>query len=60
MSTEDEDKTKGKMNKAVGTAKEKLGEATDNKDLENEGDAQKLKGRGQDVKGEAKGALKDD
>ena len=60
MGSENEDKAKGAMNKAAGTAKEKLGDATDDKQMEDEGSTQKLKGRGQDVKGEAKGALKDD
>ncbi len=57
--SEQEDKTKGTLNKVAGEAKDKLGDATDNQDLQNEGKGQKLKGHGQDAKGEAKGALKD-
>ncbi len=57
--SEAEDKTKATANKAAGSVKESVGEATDDQDLQNEGAAQKLKGRGQEVKGEAKGALKD-
>ncbi|MBB3711683.1 uncharacterized protein YjbJ (UPF0337 family) [Limimaricola variabilis] len=57
--SEHDDKAKGAMNKAAGAAKDKLGDATGDKDLQNEGKAQKLKGHGQDMKGEAKRALKD-
>lgn len=57
--SEHEDKAKGAMNKAAGEAKDKLGDATNDQDLKDEGKAQKLKGHGQDIKGEAKGALKD-
>ncbi|WP_242665554.1 CsbD family protein [Limimaricola soesokkakensis] len=57
--SEHEDKAKGAMNKAAGAAKDAIGDATGDKDLQNEGKAQKLKGHGQDIKGEAKGALKD-
>lgn len=57
--SEHDDKAKGAINKAAGAAKDKLGDATGDKDLQNEGKAQKLKGHGQDMKGEAKRALKD-
>ncbi|WP_070154981.1 CsbD family protein [Sphingobium phenoxybenzoativorans] len=53
------DKLSAAGNKAVGSAKEAIGKATDNDKLVAEGAAQKLKGTGQDVKGSVKGALGD-
>lgn len=53
------DKMKATGNKVAGTVKEKVGDMTDNHDLQAEGEAQKLKGSGQDVKGSVKGALGD-
>lgn len=49
---------KGKANKAAGSVKEGIGDATDNKDLEAEGKAQKTKGKVQDKVGDVKTAAK--
>ena len=48
------DKIQGKVHQAVGKVKEKVGQATDNPDLEEEGTAQKLKGKVQDKVGDVK------
>ncbi|MHA0337290.1 CsbD family protein [Sphingomonas aquatilis] len=53
------DKLDAAGNKIAGKAKELFGEATGNERLEAEGEAQQLKGTGQDVKGSVKGALGD-
>ncbi|MBU0779415.1 CsbD family protein [Loktanella salsilacus] len=54
------DKMKAAGNKAAGSVKEAIGDATDNERLEAEGKAQKAKGAVQDVTGTVKGALGDD
>ena len=54
------DKVKAAGNKAAGTVKEAIGDATDNERLQAEGKAQKAKGAVQDVTETAKGALGDD
>lgn len=53
------DKLAAAGNKVAGNVKEAIGKATDNERLEAEGEAQQLKGTGQDVKGSVKGALGD-
>ncbi|MES2339999.1 MAG: CsbD family protein [Pseudomonadota bacterium] len=53
------DKVSAAANTVAGTVKEEIGKATDNAQLEAEGEAQQLKGTGQDVKGSVKGALGD-
>lgn len=53
------DKISAAGNKLAGNAKEAIGKATDNERLTAEGQAQQLKGTGQDVKGSVKGALGD-
>ncbi|MGN5375064.1 CsbD family protein [Sphingomonas hankookensis] len=53
------DKLAAAGNKVAGNVKEAVGKATDNERLEAEGEAQQLKGTGQDVKGSVKGALGD-
>ena len=53
------DKAKAAANKAAGSIKEVLGDATDNEKLEAEGKAQHLKGIAQDVSGTVKGAVGD-
>lgn len=53
------DKLKAAGNKVAGSVKEAAGKATGNAELEAKGDAQQLKGTGQDVKGSIKGALGD-
>ena len=47
------DKIKGNVNEAVGRAKQE----SDNPDTRDEGAGQELKGKGQQVKGEIKGAI---
>jgi uncharacterized protein YjbJ (UPF0337 family) len=53
------DKLKAAGNKAAGSVKEAVGNATDNERLVAEGKAQKAKGTAQDVAGSVKGALGD-
>ena len=49
------DRIKGNVNKAVGEAKQN----SDDPAVREEGDAQKLKGTGQDLKGKVKGIIND-
>lgn len=53
------EKAKGAANKAVGSVKDAVGDATGNERLQAEGKAQKLKGDTQHASGEIKGALGD-
>jgi uncharacterized protein YjbJ (UPF0337 family) len=53
------DKVKAAGNKIAGGVKQAVGENTNDPNLAAEGDAQRLKGTGQDVKGSIKGALGD-
>ncbi len=53
------DKVAAAGNKIAGNVKEAIGKATDNEQLTAEGEAQQVKGTGQDVKGSVKGALGD-
>ncbi len=53
------DKIAAVGNKVAGNVKEAVGKATDNHELEAKGQAQQLKGTGQDVKGSIKGAVGD-
>lgn len=53
------DKIAAAGNKLAGNVKEAIGKATDNDKLVAEGEAQQVKGTGQDVKGSVKGALGD-
>ena len=53
------DKVSAAANKAVGSAKEAIGDNNHDPDMKAEGQAQQLKGTGQDVKGSVKGALGD-
>lgn len=53
------DKIKGAVNETVGTVKQKIGEATDRPELEGEGIAQQMKGKGQGMLGEAKEKVAD-
>ena len=50
------DKIKGNINEAAG----KLKQGSDNPNVRDEGAAQELKGKGQQLKGKIKGALGDD
>ncbi len=53
------DKAKAAGNKAAGATKEAIGRNSGDPDLAAEGQAQKAKGTGQDIKGSIKGALGD-
>jgi uncharacterized protein YjbJ (UPF0337 family) len=53
------DRVKGAAKDAMGTAKEKVGEATGDERLQDEGAADKLEGKGQGVVGKAKEAVGD-
>ncbi|HDY98888.1 MAG TPA: CsbD family protein [Pseudomonas sabulinigri] len=53
------DKIKGKYNETVGEAKSDIGKATDNEELQGEGELQKIKGKGETAKGNVKDKLKD-
>jgi uncharacterized protein YjbJ (UPF0337 family) len=50
---------KGKFNEAKGDIKQAVGRATDNPSLINEGTADKVKGKAQQVVGHAKDAVRD-
>ncbi len=54
------DKTKGNANEAAGEIKKQVGEATNDRETQAEGEAQKNKGKAQQFKGEVKGKLGDD
>ena len=54
------DKVAAAGNKIAGNVKEGVGHATDDPQLEAEGEAQQAKGTAQDIKGSVKGALGDD
>lgn len=51
------EKTKGVANEIAGNTKQAVGDATDNKSLENEGHAQETKGEAQNLNGEIEGKL---
>ena len=53
------DKLKAAGNKIAGEVKEHLGAHNNDPDLAAEGEAQQLKGTGQDIKGSVKGAFGD-
>jgi uncharacterized protein YjbJ (UPF0337 family) len=55
----EKEELKGKLNRAKGAAKEKVGELTDNPDLQAEGAADKLRGNAQEAFGGAKRKAKD-
>ena len=52
------DKITGNANEAIGNVKEDICKATDNPRLEGEGLAQQIKGKGQQLKGDVKDAIK--
>ena len=52
------DKVKGTINDFAGSLKERVGRATQNQDLENEGTIQKTKGKIQKVSGAIQDAVK--
>ena len=53
------DKIKGVTNEAIGKAKQGIGEATGSERLQGEGVIQEVKGKGQQVLGDAKEATKE-
>ncbi|MBA3831411.1 MAG: CsbD family protein [Chthoniobacterales bacterium] len=54
MNSSSEDKTKGTVKKAIGTVKEKTGQAVGNRDLEARGTAEKAEGKVQKKVGDVK------
>ncbi len=54
MDDSTKDKIEGNANQATGSVKEKVGEATNNPDLQDEGTVDKLKGKVQEKVGEIK------
>ena len=54
MSTPNKDEVKGKWEQAKGWVKDKAGEATNDADLEAEGEAQRAAGEGQEAWGKTK------
>lgn len=54
MEDSTKDKIKGNVDQASGTAKEKLGQATNDPDLEDEGTGEKTKGKVQEKVGDIK------
>lgn len=53
------DIAKGKMNEIKGDVKQSIGNATDNPRMENEGAADKVKGKAQQAVGHGKEAVRD-
>ena len=54
-----QDRIKGAAKDAMGTAKEKAGQATDNEDLEAKGKGDKMEGKAQGAMGKAKEKVDD-
>jgi uncharacterized protein YjbJ (UPF0337 family) len=54
MKSSTKDKVKGKLNKAAGSAQEKAGRATGNRDMEDRGTARKVGGKIRDKVGDVK------
>lgn len=54
MNSSTKDKIEGNLDQAVGTVKEKAGQATNNPDLQDRGTAQKISGKVQDKVGDIK------
>ena len=54
MEESTEDKVQGNVNQATGTAKEKIGQATNDPDMQDEGTLEKLKGKAQEKIGDIK------
>lgn len=59
MSIPNNDEVEGKVDRAVGAVKDKVGEATGNRDLEAEGEAQNAEGKGQETWGKLKRGVGD-
>ena len=54
MEESTKDKIQGNVNQATGTAKEKIGQATNDPDMQDEGTMEKLKGKVQEKVGDIK------
>ena len=54
MEESTKDKVQGNVNQATGTAKEKIGQATNDPDMQDEGTMEKLKGKVQEKVGDIK------
>ena len=54
MEESTKDKVQGNVNQATGAAKEKIGQATNDPDMQDEGTVEKLKGKVQDKVGDIK------
>ena len=54
MSIPNNDEVEGKLDRAVGAVKDKVGEATGNRELEAEGEAQNAEGKGEEAWGKLK------
>ena len=54
MEDSTKDKVQGNVNQASGSVKEKVGEATNNPDMQDEGTVEKLKGKVQEKVGDIK------
>jgi uncharacterized protein YjbJ (UPF0337 family) len=54
-----EDKIRGSVNDAIGAVKTTAGEATDNEELQQEGEGQQVKGKAQKLLGDAKDIVGD-
>lgn len=59
MSTPNKDEVEGKLDQAAGWVKGKVGEATDDKSLEAEGETQNTKGHTQETWGKVKRGVGD-
>ena len=59
MSTPNKDEVEGKYEQAKGWVKDKVGEATGDRDLEAEGEAQNAEGKTQETWGKAKRGVSD-
>ena len=54
MEESTKDKVQGNVNQATGTAKEKIGQATNDPDMQDEGTMEKFKGKVQEKVGDIK------
>ncbi len=59
MSIPNNDEVEGKVDRAVGAVKDKVGEATGDRNLEAEGEAQNASGKGQETWGKLKRGVGD-
>jgi len=59
MSIPNNDEVEGKLDRAVGAVKDKVGEATGNRELEAEGEAQNAEGKGEEAWGKLKHGVGD-